>query len=225
VTLPIRRPEARSRSSQPTISDWKYSPGSRVTRSDGGIRTSAPRRGSAASIVSTPSNLKTSIPLWSQTSSTKYSSPEPKRRTRLRLAKRSGWLDCEIAVISPRMPRGRPRIATVTQSASAAASSEGALLKNLQRVAAIELHAGRAQNGADGPRGAALLADHFAQIPGSDFQLKHGHLLAIDGSDHDVLWNIDQRFRDIFNELFHRLPLTVPRRLRGAILKNTRVAD
>src|SRR6185312_6347981 len=189
------------------------------------MRTSAPRSGSAASMESTPSNLKTSMPLWSHTSSTKYSSPDPKRRTRLSLAKRSGWLDCEIAVISPRMPRGRPRTATVTQSASAAASSEGALLKNLQRVAAIELHTGRAENRADGPSGTALFADHFAQIPRSDFQLKHGHLLAIDGGDHDFLRNIDQRFRDIFNELFHRLLLPFPRRLGGASLRKICAAN
>ena len=44
----------------------------------------------------------------------------------------------------------------------------------------LSLHAGRTQNGPDGTRRAALLADYFTQVAGGDFQLEDGHLLTCD---------------------------------------------
>src|SRR5258708_3935655 len=120
-----------------------------------------------------PRNLKTIAPSWSQTRSISNSSPVPKSRTNRSWAKRSGLLDSETAVSSPRLPRGRARTATVVQS-SASSPTGASLFKDLQREAAVQLHAGRTQNGADGTRRPPLLADHLAQVAGRDLQLQHG---------------------------------------------------
>jgi len=179
-------------------SDWKYSPGSSATRSAGGIRTSAPRSNSGIVHGIDASELEDQSALMIPDALDFEFFAVSEQPYRLQLDESSGMAGLRDCGISPRTPRGRTSTATVTQSA-------GALLKDFQRVAPVGFHAGRTENGADGTRRSALFADHFAQISG-------GHFQPITVTAHHPPWSrpllrhIDQRFGDIFNELFHRRP-------------------
>jgi len=77
------------------------------------------------------------------------------------------------------------------------------LLENFQREPAVQLHARRAKQRANGSRGAALLADDLAQVAGRNFQLQHRDLLALHLANGDFVGQINQSLRDVFNKLFH----------------------
>jgi len=61
------------------------------------------------------------------------------------------------------------------------------ILDYFQIVPSSLLHAGRGQNGADGPGRSALLADHFAQVGLVHAEFQNGGLFAIDLSHHDLI--------------------------------------
>jgi hypothetical protein len=77
------------------------------------------------------------------------------------------------------------------------------LLKDFQGKPAIQLHSRRPKNGANGAGCPTLFADHFAKIAGGHAQFQYGDLFAGDLADHDLIRDVDQSLRDIFNQLFH----------------------
>jgi hypothetical protein len=83
-----------------------------------------------------------------------------------------------MAVNSPRMPRGRPRTATVTQSAAGSLRTV-LLLKDFQSESAIDLHARSAQNGPDGAGRPALFTNYFSKVARGNLQLQHCSVFAI----------------------------------------------
>src|ERR1019366_2321401 len=105
-------------------------------------------------------------------------------------------------------PRRLPRVLPIGATATHALSVSGSLLKDLQGKPAIQLHSRRPKNRADGARGSTLFADHLAKIAGGHPQFQNGDLFARDLGDHNLVRDVDQSFRDIFNQLFHspRLP-------------------
>jgi hypothetical protein len=52
---------------------------------------------------------------------------------------------------------------------------------DIEGEAALQLHAGGAEDGAKGTRGAALFADHLANVTGSDVEAKDGCFLFCNG--------------------------------------------
>ena len=50
-------------------------------------------------------------------------------------------------------------------------------LDDVEREAALKLHAGCAENGAQRACGSTLLADHFTDVAGSDMETEHGGFL------------------------------------------------
>ncbi len=78
------------------------------------------------------------------------------------------------------------------------------LLQDFQHEPFVDLHPGGGKKGSDGARRPTLTADDLAEILISDPQLKNGCLLAFDLSDLNVFGIVHQRFRDLFEKLFHR---------------------
>jgi hypothetical protein len=74
---------------------------------------------------------------------------------------------------------------------------------DLEVVASFQFHPGRAEEDADGPRRPALLADHFTQILGGDFEFQNRGLFSFKLGDDDFVGLVYERFGDQFNELFH----------------------
>jgi hypothetical protein len=70
-------------------------------------------------------------------------------------------------------------------------------------VAAARLRAGRGEEVADGARGAALAADHFAEIGGIDVELDHGLLIALVGARPHLVGMVDEGLREKFDQLSH----------------------
>ena len=52
-----------------------------------------------------------------------------------------------------------------------------ACLDDIEREAALQLHAGCTKDGTQGARGAALLSDDLTDVAGSDVEAKYGGLL------------------------------------------------
>ena len=52
-----------------------------------------------------------------------------------------------------------------------------ACLDDIEREAALQFHAGCAEDGTQGARGATLLSDDLTDIAGSDVKAKYGRLL------------------------------------------------
>jgi len=77
------------------------------------------------------------------------------------------------------------------------------LFQDLQREPPVQLHPCGSQERSDRPGRAALLSDDLAQVGGSDSQLQHSDLLALHFADANLVGYINQRFRNIFNELLH----------------------
>src|ERR1700691_5626727 len=69
--------------------------------------------------------------------------------------------------------------------------------EDIERVAAMELHADGAQNGAHRAGGAALFADDLAHILRSDTQLEDGAFVPADGLDLHSCRLIDQCLGDL----------------------------
>jgi hypothetical protein len=76
-----------------------------------------------------------------------------------------------------------------------------AFLEDVERVAAMELHADGAENGANRTRGAALLADDFADVLGRDAETEDGALVAADGLDLDGSRFVYQRLGDFADQI------------------------
>lgn len=77
------------------------------------------------------------------------------------------------------------------------------LFQDFQREAAVQLHACRSQQRADGSRGAALFADDLAQVAGRDPQFQDRYLLALNFMDVNLVGQIYKGLRDVFDKLFH----------------------
>ena len=54
------------------------------------------------------------------------------------------------------------------------------LFQDFEREPAVQLHAGRSKEGADGSRGPALFTDHFPEVAGSNLQFQYSYLLSLD---------------------------------------------
>src|SRR6185312_4132838 len=78
-----------------------------------------------------------------------------------------------------------------------------AVFDNLQRMPLVQLHAGGADDRAQGSRGASLLADHFAQVPLCYAQLEHGALRTRNGFNGYKIGLIDQSLGDLQHEFLH----------------------
>ncbi len=74
------------------------------------------------------------------------------------------------------------------------------LLENLERETAVQLHARRSQQSADGTGRAALFPDHFAEIAGGNAQFKNGRLLTLDLPNHYLFGQVHKSLRNIFDE-------------------------
>jgi hypothetical protein len=68
-----------------------------------------------------------------------------------------------------------------------------------QIVPSSLLHAGRGQNGADGPGRPALLADHFSQVGLVYAEFQDGGLFAVDLGHRDLIRIVNQRLAYSFN--------------------------
>jgi hypothetical protein len=73
------------------------------------------------------------------------------------------------------------------------------LFQDFKSEAAIELHAGSAQQRADAARGSPLFSDDLSQVAGRNSQLQHRDLLACYLMDTYLVGQIDKSLRDIFN--------------------------
>src|SRR4051812_19055763 len=138
---------------------------------------------------STPANFRTTRPLWSQYSSSCNSRREPSGASAescFRSANRSGKSVCKSAATSPRRPCARTTRATVMNAWFAMPlpleflRAGPCLLQDFQRVTLFQLHAGGAQDGADGARRPALFADDLAKIVRRDPQLEDRALFAFE---------------------------------------------
>src|ERR1700686_2507913 len=101
--------------------------------------------------------------------------------------KRSGKSVRISAATSPRRPRGRRILASVTPVNSSAAT----LFEDFKRQALPNFHSGGAEDRTDGLRRSPLPSNHFAQIFGMHAQFEHGYLLPIHGSHLDLFGMID----------------------------------
>src|ERR1700694_1802628 len=101
--------------------------------------------------------------------------------------KRSGKSVRISATTSPRRPRGRRILASVTP----VNFSAGTLFEDFKRQAFSNLHPGGAEDRTDGLCRAPLPSNHFAQIFGMHAQFKHGYLLPIHGSHLNLFGMID----------------------------------
>jgi hypothetical protein len=63
---------------------------------------------------------------------------------------------------------------------------------DIEGEAALEFHAGGAEDRAEGTRGAALLADDLANVAGSDVEAKDGGFLFCNGFDTDGVGIVDE---------------------------------
>ena len=62
---------------------------------------------------------------------------------------------------------------------------------DIEREAALQLHAGGAEDGSQGTRGAALFADNLANIAGSDVKAKDSGFLFCKGFHTDCVGIVD----------------------------------
>jgi hypothetical protein len=65
-------------------------------------------------------------------------------------------------------------------------------LDNIEREAALQLHAGRSQDGPQRARRAPLLSDHFTDIAGGNMETKDSRFLLGDGFYTDRVGIVDQ---------------------------------
>jgi hypothetical protein len=65
-------------------------------------------------------------------------------------------------------------------------------LDNIEREAALQLHAGRSKDGPQRARGASLLSDHFTDIAGGHMKAKDSRFLLGDGFYTDRVGIVDQ---------------------------------
>src|SRR5579864_3878827 len=113
--------------------------------------------------------------------------------------KRSGKSVRISAATSPRRPRGRRILASVTP----VNSSEDSLFEDFKRQALPNFHTGGAEDRADGFRCPPLPSDDFAQIFGMHAQFKNGYLLPIHRSYLNLFGMIDQCLRNRFHKVLH----------------------
>src|ERR1700686_953347 len=113
--------------------------------------------------------------------------------------KRSGKSVRISAATSPRRPRGRRILASVTP----VNSSAGSLFEDFKRQALPNFHTGGAEDRADGLRCPPPPSDDFAQIFGMHAQFQHGDLFPIHRSYLDLFGMIDQCLRNRFHKIFH----------------------
>ena len=73
--------------------------------------------------------------------------------------------------------------------------------ENVEGVAAMKLHADRAENGAHRTGGAALLADHLAYILRRDAEAEDGVFIPADRLDLDGGRLVDQGLRNLADQL------------------------
>src|SRR5215472_9944958 len=123
----------------------------------------------------------------------------PASHTSRNFGSRSGKSVRISAATSPRRPRGRRILASVTPANSCA---EG-LFEDFKREALPDLHSSCAEDRADGLRGPPLPSNHLAQIFGMHSQFKHGDLLPIHRPDLNLFWMVHECFRNRFHELLH----------------------
>ena len=77
-------------------------------------------------------------------------------------------------------------------------------LNNIKRKAVLELHTRRTENGTERARGAALLADDLAEVPGRYLQAQHGTARSIgENIQADGLWFVHQSPGDLEHKRMH----------------------
>jgi len=76
-------------------------------------------------------------------------------------------------------------------------------LDDVESETVAELHAGRAQNGAQGSRCATLLANHLTDVAGRDTEAKHGYVVIGNCFDLDSRWFIDQSPNNFLHQKLH----------------------
>src|SRR5580658_7905960 len=115
------------------------------------------------------------------------------------LGRRSGKSVRISAATSPRRPRGRRILASVTP----VNFSAGTLFEDFKRQALPNFHTGGAEDRTDGLRCPPLPSDDFAQIFGMHAQFQHGDLFPIHRSYLDLFGMIDQCLRNRFHKVLH----------------------
>src|SRR5216683_3219168 len=137
------------------------------------------------SLVSIASN---GAPPGNSTSRTEPSADNaPLSHTSRNFDRRSGKSVRISAATSPRRPRGRRILASVTP----VNFSAGTLFEDFKRQTLPNLHSGGAEDCTDGLRRPPLPSYHFAQIFGMHTQFQHGDLLPIHGFHLDLFGMID----------------------------------
>jgi hypothetical protein len=77
------------------------------------------------------------------------------------------------------------------------------LFEDVERVAVMQLHADRAQDGSYGPRGAALLTDNLANVWRGDAEFEDSIFFPVDGLHRDSRRLIDQGTRDFADQFVY----------------------
>ena len=98
------------------------------------------------------------------------------------------------------MPKGTPLHVTLRLWHALTGSTlpeRPSLLDDLELVALVRPDAGGAQQRAQGPGGAALASDNFADITLGDFEFDHA---IVELLDENFVGGVDQRFRDQLNQ-------------------------
>src|SRR6185437_4442668 len=179
---------------------------------------------------STPANLSTTCPLWNQwlssCNSRRMSSfPPLNANRRLRVANRSGKSVNSAAATSPMRPwvlvtlamatnssvwfsrftpgRVRHRKSTQIRPSFMPFVVEELIFHNLQRVTLLQLHAGGAKNGTNGLGGAALFADHLAQVHLRHAQFQHGGIAILNFRYLNFTGSIYQSMSNLLHERTH----------------------
>src|SRR5690242_16420607 len=209
ATPPRHCPLAASMTIQPIKSAWKNSPSGSVPLSGRDTQMSACRNRSAASMESTPANLSTHSPLWTQASVISMGTSDPFlscATALLRVSSLPGTSVWDFASTSPRFPRGRRTSATTTLCRSIRTNAfEVQLLQNFQREASIQFSADGSQQRSDRTRGSALLADDLAEITLGNAQLEHRCLFASHLVYHHFGGDIHKRLGDLFYQCLYAI--------------------